>query len=172
MKTKTHPQQVLSKTMAEKKRKIPSLPLIAQKVARLEKTQLDEKQYIAYEMIACTFLLGLVNNGSDKNTKLGAYLQQTMEIPTTTDAEDVIEKLKARGGRDQLLMFLTGPAGLGKSTAIKVAQQFCYEFCIAVGIMWSDKTFIFTACRFSSITLWWCYNLQSRISQSTQTTQR
>ena len=28
---------------------------------------------------------------------------------------------------------------------MKIAQQFCYEFCIAVGIMWSDKTFIFTA---------------------------
>ncbi len=42
-------------------------------------------------------------------------------------------------------MFLTGPAGSGNSTAMKVAQQFCYEFCIAVGIMWSDKTFIFTA---------------------------
>ncbi len=70
---KTHPQQVLTKTMTEKKkRKIPSLPQIARKVARLEKTQLDEKQYIAYEMIACTFLLGLVNDGSDKNTKLDA----------------------------------------------------------------------------------------------------
>jgi hypothetical protein len=46
--------------------KIPTLPQIARKVARLEKTQLDEKQYIAYEMIACTFLLGLVNNGRDK----------------------------------------------------------------------------------------------------------
>ncbi len=45
--------------------KIPTLPQIAQKVARLEKTQLDEKQYIAYEMIACTFLLGLVNYGRD-----------------------------------------------------------------------------------------------------------
>jgi hypothetical protein len=114
-------------------------------VARLEKTQLDEKQYIAYEMIACTFLLGLVNDGRDKNTKLDAYLQQTMEIASTADANDIIKKLKARGGRDQLLMFLTGPAGLGKSTAMKIAQQFCYEFCIAVGIMWSDKTFIFTA---------------------------
>ncbi len=49
--------------------KIPTLPQIAQKAARLEKTQLDEKQYIAYEMIACTFLLGLVNDGRDKNTK-------------------------------------------------------------------------------------------------------
>jgi len=83
---------------------------------------LDEKQYIAYEMIACTFFLGLVNDGSDKNTKSGVYLQQTMEIATTADAKDVIKKLKARGGRDQLLMFLTGPAGLGKSTSMKVAQ--------------------------------------------------
>jgi hypothetical protein len=95
-------------------------------------------------MIACTFLLGLVNDGCDKNTKLGAYLQQTMEITSTADGNDTIKKLKARGGRDQLLMFLTGPAGSGKSTAMKVAQQLCSEFCIAVGIMWSDKTFIFT----------------------------
>ncbi len=124
--------------------KIPKLPQIAQKVAKLEKTQLDEKQYIAYEMIACTFLFGLVNDGCDKTTKLGTYLQQTMEITTTADANDIIKKLEARGGRDQLLMFLTGPAGSGKSTAMKIAQQLCYEFCIALGIMWSDKTFIFT----------------------------
>jgi len=45
-------------------------------------------------MIACTFPLGLVNNGSDKNTKLGVYLQQTMEIATTADAKDVIKKYK------------------------------------------------------------------------------
>jgi hypothetical protein len=114
-------------------------------VAKLEKTQLDEKQYIAYEMIACTFLLGLVNDGHDKITKLHAYLQQTMKITSTANGNYTIEKLKARGARDQLLMFLTGPAGSGKSTAMKVAQQFCYESCTAVGIMWSDKTFIFTA---------------------------
>ena len=30
--------------------KIPTLLQIARKVARLEKTQLDEKQYIAYEI--------------------------------------------------------------------------------------------------------------------------
>ena len=133
-------------SMKKLQHKIPTLTQIARKVARLEKTQLDEKQYIAYEMmIACTFLLGLVNDGSDKNTKLGSYLQQSLEIASSTDATNIIKKLKARGGMDQLLMFLTGPAGSGKSTSMKIAQQFCYEFCIAVGIMWSDKTFIFTA---------------------------
>jgi hypothetical protein len=124
--------------------KIPTLPQKAIKVAKLEKTRLDKKKYIAHEMIACTFLLGLVNDGCDKNTKLGIYLQQTIEITSTADANNIIKKLNSRGGRDQLLMFLMGPAGSGKSTAMKIAQQFCYEFCIAVGIMWSDKTFIFT----------------------------
>jgi hypothetical protein len=35
-----------------------------------------------------------VNDGRDKNTKLGAYLQQTMEIAYTADANDIIAKLK------------------------------------------------------------------------------
>ncbi len=43
------------------------------------------------------------------------------------------------------MMFLTGPAGSGKSTVMQVAQQFCYDFCLAVGAMWSDTTFLFTA---------------------------
>jgi hypothetical protein len=42
-------------------------------------------------------------------------------------------------------MFLTGPAGSGKSTAVKVAQQFCYDFCLAVSVMWGDITFLLTA---------------------------
>ena len=42
-------------------------------------------------------------------------------------------------------MFLTGSAGSGKSSAVMVAQNFCFEFSMAVGDMWSDKTFLFTA---------------------------
>ena len=53
--------------------------------------------------------------------------------------------MEARGGQEQLLLFLTGPAGSGKSTAMRVAEQFCYEFCMAVGVMWGDRTFLFTA---------------------------
>jgi hypothetical protein len=67
-----------------------------------------------------------------------------MEITSTADANDIIQKLNARGGRDQLLMFLMGPPGSGKSTVMKIAQQICYEFLLQ-WIMWSDNTFIFTA---------------------------
>jgi hypothetical protein len=28
---------------------------------------------------------------------------------------------------------------------MRVAKQFCYDFCVAVGVMWNDTTFLFTA---------------------------
>ena len=67
--------------------------------------------------------------------------------------KDLIEELHARGGEEQLRMFLTGPAGAGKSTAVKVAQRFCFEFSRAVGVLWSDSTFIFTAYTGSAVSL-------------------
>jgi hypothetical protein len=53
--------------------------------------------------------------------------------------------LKARGAKEQLLMFLTGPAGSSKCTAMRVAEQFCYEICVAVGVIWWERTFLFIA---------------------------
>jgi type II secretory pathway predicted ATPase ExeA len=97
-------------------------------------------------MIACTFLLSLVKDGNDSSTTLLTSLQKTVRgNPSSETIKDILDKLQARGGQEQLIMFLTGPAGSGKSTAVRVAEQFCYEFCLAVGIMWSDTTFLFTA---------------------------
>jgi hypothetical protein len=96
-------------------------------------------------MIACTFLLGLVKDGNDSTTTLFTSLQKTMGRESSKEIADIVRKLEARGGQEQLLLFLTGPAGSGKSTAMRVAEQFCYEFCVAVGVMWSDTTFLFTA---------------------------
>ena len=94
-------------------RNVPTLPEIARKVAKLQKIQLDEKQYIPYETIACTFLLGLVKDGRDLHTNLGAYLQKKMGGPTPTNIHDIVTRLKARGGQEQMVMFLTGPSGSG-----------------------------------------------------------
>ena len=57
----------------------------------------------------------------------------------------VKDKLYALGAKEQLIMFLTGSAGAGKTTAVKLAQRFCYEFCQAVSILWNNRTFLFTA---------------------------
>jgi len=71
------------------------MPEIARKVSKLQK-----KQYIAYEMISCTFLLGMMNDGRNPYTKLGKYLQQSMSgsTVTATNIEDIIKQVKARGG--------------------------------------------------------------------------
>ncbi len=53
--------------------------------------------------------------------------------------------MKARDAKEQILMFLTGPVGLGKSTAKRVAEQFCYKFCVAIGVMCYERPFLFTA---------------------------
>jgi hypothetical protein len=55
----------LTNTLSTEMNEIPTLQEIARKVARQEKMELDEKQYIAYEMIVCTFILGLVRDGND-----------------------------------------------------------------------------------------------------------
>jgi hypothetical protein len=94
-------------------RKIPTLQEVARKVARLKKMELDEKQYITYEMIACTFLLGLVKDGNDSNTTLFTSLQKTMGGESSKEIADIVRKLEARGGQEQLLLFLTRPAGSG-----------------------------------------------------------
>jgi hypothetical protein len=49
------------------------------------------------------------------------------------------------GGKDQLIMFLTGPAGAGKTTAIKLAQTFCEKFLEACNIPFDQYSFYFTA---------------------------
>ncbi len=58
--------------------RIPTLQEVARQIARLEKMELDENQYIAYDMIACIFLLGLVRDGNDANTTLFTSLLKTM----------------------------------------------------------------------------------------------
>ncbi len=86
-------------------------------------------------MIACTFLLGLVKDGLDSNTTLFACLQKTVGGKSSKEITEIVKRLRARGGKEQLLMFLAGPAGSGKSNATRVAEQCCYEFCVAVGVM-------------------------------------
>ncbi len=84
-------------------------------------------------MIACTYLLGLVHDGNNLNTTLYSCLRQTMGSTVTMEIIGIVHRLEARGGQSHLIMFLTGPAGSGKSTAVKVAQQFCYDFLLSSG---------------------------------------
>jgi len=95
--------------------------------------------------VCCTFLLQLLKEALDPksivHTQIGLAMSQD---DNSVMIDGIKEQLLARGGMDQPLLFLTGPAGAGKTTAIKAAELFCYEFCSSCNIMWTDTSFFYT----------------------------
>lgn len=99
---------------------------------------LDKKQTIAFEVIVSTYILQCLKaniNLTFGNNKL---------------AMDTYKKLSARllklGAKWQLLMFMTGPGGGGKSFVIHAVLQYCKAFSIAAGVNFDSNTFLVTAC--------------------------
>jgi hypothetical protein len=126
---------------------MPNSQSIAHSLLRIQKdwgVTLDKKQVMAYDIICCTFLIDILRECSGNNLlrSIADVINHTKNI---SDERRIHEKLKARGGEDSLRMFLTGPAGAGKTTAIKAAQRYCHEFCQTSGLLFSDSTFLFTA---------------------------
>ena len=101
--------------------------------------QLDDKQLLAYQMICASFMIKIIQEGSE-NTRLSERTQDQ-----TNTVNEVIAMLKSMGGKEQLILFLTGPAGAGKTTAIKLAQKFCEKFSEACRIPFDQYSFYFTA---------------------------
>ena len=98
------------------------------------------------KVICCTFLLKLLRDAQDDTTSLYNSMQNSIKKDTDdTTAQSLEEQLLARGGEHQLRLFLTRPAGAGKTTALKAAEQFCFEFCSHCGIPWFKTTFFYTA---------------------------
>ena len=127
--------------------KVPTLQGVARQVAREEDKYLDKIQYMMYEILTCTFLLSLLLTlgNNDGNTALQMCLAGTLNQNAHTELTSLIELLRIHVAREQLLMFATGFAGSGKSTAVKIAQHFCFEFCRAANVMWNEDTYLFTA---------------------------
>ena len=65
----------------------------------------------------------------------------------------MINNLKKNGAEHPLVMFVTGPAGCGKSTCVDLAQNYCHKFCQATGLPFHDTTFYFTSTTGSSAAL-------------------
>lgn len=121
---------------AAQHRAIPSMKGVAMKVAKSEGITLDEKQYAAYEIISCSFLLNLI----DESMCVGRLTEVNEQ-----DLSNLRSRLIGRGGREQLIMFLCGFAGAGKSSCVNTAQRFCFEFCRSASIPWNTNSFLFTA---------------------------
>ncbi len=77
-------------------------------------------------MIACTFLLGLVQDGNDPNKTLYSCPGQTMGGTATLKIRDIFRRLEARGGQNQLIMFFTGQADRAFGT------DYCLRFSFVI----------------------------------------
>jgi flagellar biosynthesis GTPase FlhF len=122
----------------------PTMADVAKKLAINDGKKLDEKQYIAYKVICCTFLIGILKEAGDDTSSI--YVNIARAIKTTEDKTHADKLMESRGGEEQLKLFLTGPAGAGKTTALKaVADQFCYKFCNYSGLPCYETTFFYTA---------------------------
>ena len=76
--------------------------------------ELDEKQSIAFKVICCSFFLLLVMNGTEEDTGWSNFLSSGLDCDCIKERTELIEMLKNFGAMQQLVMFLTGPAGCEK----------------------------------------------------------
>ena len=83
----------------------------------------DKKQYITYEMVCCTFLLELLNEALDPTSSVHRQMGIAISMDNNSELIDNLkEQLLAWRRKDQMLLFLTGLAGVGKTTAIKAVK--------------------------------------------------
>ncbi len=66
---------------------------------------------------------------------ISLQMRKSLKKNQQTTLKKLIENLNKFGAKDQLRLCVTGPAGAGKSTTVKVAQQFCFEFCRSIDII-------------------------------------
>ena len=115
--------------------------------------ELDKKQFVAFKVLCSSFLLYVLDKGTDGDTKLGKLLNASINSTCPDESNALRKKLLEIGANIELVMFITGPAGCGKSTCVSLAQEYCHKFCQAMGLPFDDNTFYFTSTTGSSAAL-------------------
>jgi hypothetical protein len=116
---------------------IPTIKEVADRIAIEKGINLDRIQYVAYRIICSSFMLGVLNEGWDIRESTISELADVNNIDVERGVkEKIADRLREIGGKDQQIMFITGPAGAGKSTSLEVAQHFCFSFCRCIGYHW------------------------------------
>ena len=110
-------------------------------------TELDNKQKITHEITCSTFLLGLINermsrsgDNGEEEMQITAGVEDALTDYVCKTMHDTTRHLRAKGGAEQLLVFLTRPASAGKSTTVKAAESFCFNLFCACDMHWTNLT--------------------------------
>ena len=116
--------------------------------------KLDPKQSLAFHIIVSSFIIRklpeLIKN-KDLNLdeiRVSLNLPQSLAAHQLEDSfvKEIKQKLhKTYGGREQLIMFLTGIGGGGKTKTLNDCHKFCMHFCTKFGLHFDDNTIKFSA---------------------------
>lgn len=92
----------------------------------ISKYKLDFKQSVAFEIIACSFILKSLTVHNITENVLHEFFNEneTKQNKYTDCLKGFKQSMKDRGGEDQLIMFLSGIGGTGKSEVIKAFIEF------------------------------------------------
>ena len=75
--------------------------------------ELDKKQFVAFKVLCSSFLLYVLDKGTDGDTKLVKLLNASINCTCPDERNALRKKLLEIGANIELVMFITGPAGCG-----------------------------------------------------------
>ena len=128
----------------------------------IRESKLDEAQAMAFVAICSTFMIHCINMYIEQVVTVvpDSLVRDVREMMGVSEAntdihtlQDLKDKLIGLGGDEQLLMFLTGAGGTGKSHVIFTCRSFCQEFSDNIQVMFDRNSFMITACTGSAASL-------------------
>jgi hypothetical protein len=110
---------------------------------------------LAFKVICSTYVLGVFEEAVAKNSiTAAAAAAAAMGLAENECIEDTRKALHQMGAQSQLIMFLTGAGGCGKSHVIFAARKFCHQFSQQAGVIFDENTFYLTAYVGSAAAIW------------------
>ena len=108
----------------------------------------DKEQQRAFEIIIAKFVLTYYDEAQNNPERA----QRTRDSSFAHERKQ-LEKMAGQSHLDQLIMFLTGPGGSGKSEIVNGVLLYAKEYCSNLEVPFTEKTILITACSGVAATL-------------------
>jgi len=103
---------------------------------------LDIKQYQSFQVLLSTFILTYYDDSYVENNAIDLA---NSSVSVRHKFNQQKRTLKDLGGKEQLLMFMTGPGGSGKSRVIDAVICYGRHFCQELKVTFDEHTIVLTA---------------------------
>ena len=111
------------------------------------RAQLDKGQRRAFEIMTSTFVLTFYEDASPSDgNEIGRGMRNLLS-PYFAERKKLclLSERHRRGNDDQIILFLHGPGGSGKTTVIDLVMEYAREFCAYLEQPFGTRTIVLTA---------------------------